>query len=123
MPVYYVQLPGSGASANWPLLREEQRLATAIPHTGMVVTVDLEGASIHPPNKVDVGERLARWALAKNYGKQITFSGPLFSKVEHQAEKMIVHYEHAERGLMIASKQGLEPPWKHQRCHSDCLKY
>ena len=110
LPVYFVQLPGSGASANWPALREEQRFAASIPHTGMVVTVDLEDPSIHPPNKVDVGERLARWALTKDYGKQIPFSGPMFSKAEIQGEQIVVHFEHAESGLMIASKQGLEPP-------------
>ena len=33
--------------------------------TGMVVTIDLDHANIHPPNKIDAGERLALWPLAK----------------------------------------------------------
>jgi sialate O-acetylesterase len=77
MPVYFVQLPGSGARDGWPYLREQQRLATDLPHTGMVVTVDIDAADIHPANKIDVGHRLALWALANDYGKQIAFSGPM----------------------------------------------
>jgi sialate O-acetylesterase len=110
LPFYYVQLPGSGAGANWPALREEQRLSAGLPHTGMVVTVDLAGGDIHPPNKVDVGERLARWALAKDYGKTIPYSGPLFSRVETQEDRIVVHFSYAESGLMVASKAGLEAP-------------
>lgn len=56
LPFYFVQLPGSGARAGWPHLREQQRLAADLPHTGMVVTVDLLDGDIHPPNKIDVGE-------------------------------------------------------------------
>ena len=110
LPVYFVQLPGSGASANWTEMRDQQRKSAAIPHTGMVVTVDLEGGDIHPPNKVDVGERLARWALAHEYGKPIPYSGPLFSKAEVKAGQIVVHFNYAETGLMIATKPGLAAP-------------
>jgi sialate O-acetylesterase len=37
-----------------------------------------EANDIHPKNKKDPGERLARWALAKDYGKELIYSGPLF---------------------------------------------
>ncbi|MEZ6125809.1 MAG: sialate O-acetylesterase [Planctomycetaceae bacterium] len=110
LPVYFVQLPGSGAGEGWPYLREQQRLATDLQHTGMVVTVDLDGAGIHPPNKIDVGERLARWALAKDYGRTIKFSGPTFERQEIQRNKVILHFSHAECGLMVADKDGLAEP-------------
>jgi sialate O-acetylesterase len=110
MPVYFVQLPGSGAGPGWPYLREQQRLAANLPHTGMVVTIDLEGSGIHPANKIDVGNRLARWALAHEYGKQIAYSGPLFDRQEIQRNSIVVHFQHADTGLMIATKQGLDPP-------------
>lgn len=109
-PVYYVQLPGSGARAAWPYLREEQRLCLTLPRLGMVVTADLDGGDIHPPNKLDVGRRLARWALARDYGKAIPFSGPLFERAEFAGEKAIVHFAHAEDGLRTAAKIGAEPP-------------
>ena len=110
MPVYFVQLPGSGASPNWPYLREQQRLSCNLPHTGMVVTIDLLDGDIHPPNKIDVGDRLARWALAGPYEKKLTPSGPLFDRVEIDDSKVIVHFQYAESGLMFAEKQGLDAP-------------
>ena len=110
LPVYFVQLPGSGAGDGWPYLREQQRLAADLPHTGMVVTIDLDGKGIHPANKIDVGHRLARWALAKDYGKEITFSGPMFDRQETQGDRIILHFKHAEGGLMVATKKGLAAP-------------
>ncbi len=110
LSVYFVQLPGSGANTHWPYLREEQRRAADVPGTGMVVTADIEGGDIHPPNKIDVGERLARWALAKDFGKSIAFSGPMFTKVQIDGGKVVVQFDHANKGLMIASKSGLDAP-------------
>ncbi len=110
MPVYFVQLPGSGAGPGWPLLREEQRLSATLPNTGMAVTIDLLDGDIHPPNKIDVGERLARWALAKTYGREIAFSGPLFRNATIADGQVTVHFDHADRGLMSAVKKGLELP-------------
>jgi sialate O-acetylesterase len=51
---------------------------------GMVVTTDIgDFDDIHPGNKLAVGERLANWALAKNYGKsEIVYSGPLYKNYE-----------------------------------------
>jgi len=110
LPVYFVQLPGSGAGDGWPYLREQQRLATDLAHTGMVVTVDIDGAGIHPPNKIDVGQRLARWALANDYGQSIAFSGPMFDRQELQGNKVILHFRFAGSGLMVADKDGLAEP-------------
>jgi sialate O-acetylesterase len=110
LPVYIVQLPGSGARAGWPYLREQQRLSTDLPHTELVVTIDLLDKDIHPPNKLDVGERLARWALAKEYGKTTSFSGPLFQRVETADGQATIHFAYAESGLMVAKKDGLAAP-------------
>ncbi|MCC9608321.1 sialate O-acetylesterase [Blastopirellula sp. JC732] len=110
LPVYFAQLPGSGAGAGWPYLREQQRLAADFPNSGLVVTIDLDGPGIHPANKVDVGQRLARWALAKDYGKQIAFSGPLFDRQEIQGNDIVLHFRYAESGLMTADKEGLAQP-------------
>jgi sialate O-acetylesterase len=107
LPFFYVQLPGSGAGPGWPYLREQQRLASDLPHVGMVVTVDLEGEGIHPPNKVDVGRRLAAWALAKVYQEEVPCSGPLFTQQTARDSELILQFAHAESGLMVASKKGL----------------
>ena len=77
LPLYFVQLPAfKDEATGWVRLREEQRRSLSIPHSGMAVTIDLRDTDIHPANKLDVGDRLARWALAKTYGQKIPFSGP-----------------------------------------------
>lgn len=110
LPFYFVQLPPfSETATGWIRLREEQRRSLAIKHTGMAVTIDLPDADIHPANKLDVGNRLALWALAKNYGQEFAFSGPLFKSATIEGSAIRVEFTHADGGLMIAHKQGLEP--------------
>ena len=63
LPFFYVQLP-QWRSYAWTYAREEQLQAMAVDGTGMAVTIDLDNANdIHPPNKIDVGERwpAGRW--------------------------------------------------------------
>jgi sialate O-acetylesterase len=110
LPFFFVQLPGSGAGSGWPYLRERQRLAADEPGVGMVVTVDLEGEGIHPPNKVDVGRRLAAWALAMTAGQDVPHVGPMIDSHEILGREVVVRFAHAEGGLITATKRGLEPP-------------
>jgi sialate O-acetylesterase len=69
-----------------------------IPHTGMAVTTDITTLrNIHPPNKQDVGKRLALWALANTYGKKgLVYSGPLFKSLTIKDGRAIVDFNHAE---------------------------
>lgn len=110
LPFYFVQLPGSGARVGWPYLREQQRLSLGLPHTGMAVTIDLFHQDIHPPDKFDVGERLARLALADVYGRKVPHNGPLFERVEIANGRAVVFFTHAGSGLMTAIKDGLAEP-------------
>ncbi|MFT7643103.1 MAG: sialate O-acetylesterase [Pirellulaceae bacterium] len=110
LPFYFVQLPGSGAREGWPYLREQQRLASNMPHSGMAVTIDLLDHDIHPLNKVDVGRRLAKLAIAGAYGKDIPFSGPSFSKAEINGDTVTAHFNHADNGLVLAVKKGISEP-------------
>ncbi len=49
---------------------------------------------------VDVGKRLALWALAKNYGQsEIVYSGPLYKSVEIRAGKIEISFDHVGSGL------------------------
>jgi len=60
---------------------------------GMVVSSDLGNRTdVHPRQKKEVGERLARWALADSYGKNILKSGPLFREVFFEKEKAVVTF-------------------------------
>jgi sialate O-acetylesterase len=107
LPFYFVQLP-QWKSYAWTYAREEQLQAMEVDGTGMAVTIDLDNANdIHPPNKIDVGERLALWPLAKVYGKKIPFSGPLFRKAEFRGREAVVHFDYAKEGLMIGRIEGV----------------
>jgi sialate O-acetylesterase len=121
-PFYWVQLPaygksdpnppaGGNAGDGWAHTREAQRRAlAAITNTGMAVLIDLgEADNLHPKNKQDVGLRLARWALAKDYGKPMVHSGPLYRSFEVEGNRIRVHFDQVGRGLMIGSKAGLDP--------------
>ena len=117
-PFYYVQLANFQQSSpdkpemgdGWAKVREAQMKALNIPNTGMAVTLDVgESRDIHPKNKQDVGKRLAAWALAKNYGKKIEYSGPLYKKFQVDGNKIRISFDHADSGLMLGEKKGLEP--------------
>lgn len=110
LPFYFVQLPAFDDSATgWVRLREEQRLSCDIKHSGMAVTIDLRDNDIHPANKFDVADRLARWAFQKHYGIDVPCSGPLFRSAEVKDGEMRVTFDHSSGGLMAASKTGIEP--------------
>ena len=111
MPFYFVQLPAYRDEAfGWVRLREEQRLSLSVPHTGMAVTIDLRDPDIHPANKIDVGERLALWPLARQYGKKDTVcAGPLFKSARIEGATIRVNFDHLGGGLMVARKEGLNP--------------
>jgi len=86
-----------------PIFREQQRKATTVvPHSEYIVVSDLvdDCNDIHPPNKWDVGTRLARVALAKDYGLEETvWSGPRLSKIEVVADSIVLTFEHCAEGL------------------------
>ena len=90
-----------------------QTKALKIKNTGMAVAIELADearpSDIHPKNKKDVGERLALWALAKDYAKQVTFSGPLYKSMKIRGREAIIRFDHLGKGLMVAEKTGIEP--------------
>ncbi|OPZ87738.1 MAG: hypothetical protein BWY76_00319 [bacterium ADurb.Bin429] len=102
-PFYYVQLanwlhrqvvPGECV---WAELREAQTLTLALRNTGMAVAIDIgDGNDIHPKNKQEVGRRLALWALAKDYGKKVVFSGPLYTKMRAKGGTIVLSFAHAD---------------------------
>jgi sialate O-acetylesterase len=86
----------------WAELREAQALtAKELKHCGLAVAIDIGDANdIHPKNKAEVGRRLALWALAKDYGKQLEFSGPWFKSMKVHANTVDVAFDHAQGGLV-----------------------
>lgn len=109
-PFYFVQIAPynyGGDSTQAAALRDAQRRTlTALPNTGMAVTMDIgEADNIHPANKQDVGKRLSLWALNKTYGdKNIIFSGPLYKGFEVKGNKVIVSFTNTDGGLTSNNK-------------------
>ncbi len=117
-PFYFVQLAGIGrSSAGNPAMgdgrariREAQRQALTIKNTGMAVAVDIGSEREHPANKVEVGVRLAHWALHNDYNrKDILPSGPLYKSFTVKGNSIRISFDHAQ-GLMLARKQNYIPP-------------
>ncbi len=105
---YYVQLASYRAPSTapgtpdpWALCQDRMRLVLrTTPKTGMAITNDIgEADDIHPKNKKDPGERLALWALAKDYGRQLLYSGPLLASSTSQGSAIRVTFDHSGTGL------------------------
>ena len=106
---YFVQLANYRAPSTepgtpdpWPLLQDRMRLVLATtPKTGMAIINDTgEANDIHPKNKKDPGERLALWALAKDYGKDlVAYSGPLYRAAEIMDGAIRITFDQAGKGL------------------------
>jgi sialate O-acetylesterase len=112
LPFYFVQIaPWSGYKADLlPPLWEAQAAAVKIPRTGMVVCTDLVDniKDIHPANKQPYGERLALWALAKDYGKKdLVHSGPLYKGMKVEGAKVRVSFAHIGGGLQARDGKAL----------------
>jgi sialate O-acetylesterase len=108
-PFYFVQLapfnyqtPLVGA-----ILRDSQRKSLKLINTGMAVTMDIGNPEdIHPRNKLDVGERLALWALSKDYNQnEIVFSGPLFKSISLEGNSIRVHFNNTGSGLYSKNEE------------------
>jgi len=103
-PFYIVQLanymktnPEPGDDA-WAELREAQAIVSRkVTNSGLAVAIDIgETEDIHPKNKQEVGRRLALNALAKDYGKKVEYSGPVYRSMKADGGKIRIEFDHAE---------------------------
>jgi len=115
MPFYFTQMQCYGSpdpdNVGFADIRQVQHLffRNNREHVGMVVQSDLNSArpqGIHYYNKLHPGMRMARWALAKDYGKAIAYTGPIFSGYEVKGRTVTVRFEKDSLfgGLMVGSK-------------------
>ena len=108
-PFYYAQI------APFPLkkfegvrLREVQMLcAKNIAHSGMAVLMDIgEQNCIHPSRKMEVGERLAYWALGDTYGKKgFAYASPEYDSMKIVKNKIWLSFRNADLGLTSYYKE------------------
>ena len=103
-PFYFVQIApyDYGPEQTSQELREAQLMTLdRVKYTGMAVTMDIGNPDdIHPANKRDVGKRLALWALAKDYGKDLVYSGPLYREQSIEGNKIRIHFDYTGSGLL-----------------------
>ncbi len=112
-PFYVVSLPAfeprsaTPIDDKWAETRESQGLAVAsVPNSCLAVTIDTgDPDSIHPKNKLPVGERLALCALANQYGKTVVFSGPTLASVERLPGSIRLHFAHTDGGLVVKGEK------------------
>jgi len=105
-PFYSVQVPTqeSPVDAEWPWLRDAMRRSLDMTeNAGLAIFYDY-GPSLHPQNKQIAGERLALWALARDYGyKDLVHCGPLLDQVNIQGGKAVLTFKHIGGGLRSKS--------------------
>ena len=115
MPFYFTQMQAYGSpdpdKVGFADIRQAQHkfFMNNRKNVGMAVQSDLNSArpqGIHYFNKLHPGMRLARWALAKQYGKDIAHTGPIYTGYKVKGSKVIVSFEKESLfgGLMVGSK-------------------
>lgn len=100
LPFLIVQLPNFGPAptapvdSGWASLRDAQRRAVARDaHAGLVVTIDIgDRNELHPPNKQEIGRRLARAARHVVYGEAIAPSGPAVVSAARTGSQIVVTF-------------------------------
>lgn len=102
-PFLYVQISSfnSSPTEDWAVIREAQRRTLSVANTAMTVTIDIGTPdNIHPPDKQDVGHRLALAARVLAYGEQVEYSGPLFRQTSIDGSRIRVWFDHVGSGLV-----------------------
>jgi sialate O-acetylesterase len=80
-----------------------------LPATGEAVIIDIGQAdNIHPTNKQDVGKRLALWAMAKTYGRELVYSGPIYKSHDVQGDKIALTFDSIGGGLLAKNEEPLK---------------
>lgn len=109
-PFYYVQIapyayrsPEQGVK-----VRDAQRRANRIENTGMVVISDIgDTTDIHPKEKIEVGNRLAKMALVKHYRiSDQVIEGPLFKSMEVVKNKVQLEFDN-DKELEFRDRESL----------------
>ncbi len=101
-PFLFVQISNfkSTPEEDWATVREQQLKTLALRNTAMAVTIDIGNPDdVHPTDKVDVGDRLARAARVLSYGEQVDYTGPVFRQATPEGSSIRAWFDNAH-GLM-----------------------
>jgi len=109
-PFYLVQIAPYeyGEKGTSEFVREQQEQITkTVPKTGMIVVSDLVDniKDIHPRNKLDVGKRLANYALAETYQQNVgPYKSPAYESMKVDKEKVYLSFSNSSTGLKCIAK-------------------
>lgn len=114
LPMLIVQLAGYGpppkqpTESDWAELRESQRqVASEDPRRGLAVAIDIgDRYDLHPPNKQELGRRLARAARHVVYGEKLPPSGPVPQSAKREGEAIVVDFGDVSDGLVAYGADG-----------------
>jgi len=108
MPWLVMQLPcwDGATSAPWPWVRQGQwETSRIVPNVSLATTCDVSDSSnLHPAQKREAGERLARLALAKVYGQRMVSHGPTPTGFCTDGDRLVLNFE--ADGTDLAVKGG-----------------
>jgi sialate O-acetylesterase len=107
LPFLIVELPNFGApralpaASQWASLREAQRRAVAGDRrAALAVTIDIgDPHELHPPDKQEVGRRLARAARHLVYGESVSPSGPTPHTARRTPAGVVVSFDDVDQEL------------------------
>jgi len=112
-PFYYVQLANymkdspEPADYGWAELRDAQDRTRSLKNAELATILDIgESDDIHPQNKRDVGYRLARIALARDYDLPVVYSGPRPRLIKATGDSIRVEYA---TGIALRTSDGKAP--------------
>ncbi|RST30214.1 9-O-acetylesterase [Sphingomonas ginkgonis] len=100
LPFLVVGLPGWGpppvapVASGWAMVRDAQRrFGTGDPHAALVPAIDIgDRLELHPPQKQEVGHRLARAARTLAYGATAPASGPQAGAAQRSGNDVVVSF-------------------------------
>lgn len=125
LPVLVVQLAGYGlppqapGESGWAQVREAQRrVAAEDPHTGLALTIDIGDAyDIHPPNKQELGRRLAQAVRHVVYGDgTVAPSGPTAHHASRTQAGVRIAFDNVTGALVTTGANG---PIGFELCDAD----
>ena len=96
-----------------PFIREGQFKASRdLPNVGFACAYDQQVPWYHPHKKVQLGERIARWALATQYGLKLGYAPAVCTAAKKVGQRMVLDFDRAVQthdgrpieGLAIAAK-------------------
>jgi sialate O-acetylesterase len=83
----------------------QQTVADTVPDTGLAIGIDIGApGNIHPPDKQDVGKRLALIVLKQVYRQKVVASGPKLTVAHFQGQKVMLSFDPGGKGQQLVLK-------------------